>query len=72
MLCLLVQVRVLCEDQKADYALAFKHFAERDLVVQYVSSPPRTNRYILLIKVKDRIPEEMKRVAQKLYRNGET
>lgn len=62
----------MCEDREADYKIAFKHFAERDLNVKFVFSPPRTNRYILLIKVKDRIPEEVNRVAQKLIRKGNT
>lgn len=62
----------MCEDREADYKIAFKHFAERDLNVKFESSPPRSNRYILLIKGKDRIPEEVKRVAQKFIRKGDT
>lgn len=67
------RVRVLCEDREADYSIAFRNFAETDLSynVVYVSSPPKTNKYILLFKVKSRIPEDLQHVLQKLYSKGE-
>lgn len=67
------RVSVLCEDKEADYSIAFRNFAETDLSyrVEYVSSPPKTNKYILLFKVKSRIPEDLQHVIQKLYSKGE-
>lgn len=67
------RVRVLCEDKEADYSIVFRNFAETDLSyrVEYVSSPPKTNKYILLFKVKSRIPEDLQHVIQKLYSKGE-
>lgn len=68
----IILVRVLCEDKEADYSIVFRNFAETDLSyrVEYVSSPPKTNKYILLFKVKSRIPEDLQHVIQKLYSKG--
>lgn len=65
---------MLCEDFRADYSIAFKYLAETELKfsVKWISTTPKKDKYILLFKVDTRIPEDMRRVIQKLDIKGET
>lgn len=68
-----MKVKVLCEDSRADYSIAFKYFAETKLKysVKWISTAPKRDKYILLFKVDTRIPEDIRRVIQKLNIKGE-
>lgn len=66
------KVKVVCEKRKAPYSIAFQNFAVAELKYEVIwESKPPNDKYILLVEIESRIPEDVRRAVNELNIKGE-